>query len=164
MGLEKAFYSLLLICFLCSWLPVQAQEARSIRIVRGQGVILRDDQSKARQRAIQSSLRRALEQTVADLLEPDVGVSYLKVLQKNIYRRASQYVRSYRVVWEYPDLQQQVYRVELEVEVAVEAVTQTILRLGLSQVERGGGRDDTVLVRSLKPSMQVVYMHISFQV
>jgi hypothetical protein len=42
-------------------------------------------------------------------------------------------VRSYRVLWEYPDLQQQVYRVELEVEVAVETVLQAISRLGLSQ-------------------------------
>lgn len=104
-----------------------------MQIVRGQGAILRDDQSKARERAIASSLRQALEQAVAGLLDPAVSVSHLQVLQEQIYRRSPQYVRSYRVLWEYPDLQQQVYRVELEVEVAVETVLQAISRLGLSQ-------------------------------
>ncbi len=152
MGLEKAFSYLLLICLLMPCLPIQAQETRGIRIVRGRGVILRGDQSKARQRAIQSSLRRALEQTVADMLEPEVGLTHLKVLQQKIYRRASQYVRSYRVVWEYPDLQQQVYRVELEVEVAIEAVTQAISSLGLSQADRGTWQDHAILARSFRES------------
>ncbi len=138
MGLEKVvLFGSFLVYLLISWLPCQAQETGVVRTVRGQGVILRGNESKARRRAIQSSLRQALEQTVAGLLAPDVGVSHLDVLKKQIYRRASQYVRSYRVVWEYPDLQQQVYRVELEVEVAIEAVTQAISRLGLNQIDRG---------------------------
>jgi hypothetical protein len=119
--------------FVALWSSSQAQDASVMPIVRGQGAILRDDQSKARERAIASSLRQALEQAVAGLLDPAVSVSHLQVLQEQIYRRSPQYVRSYRVLWEYPDLQQQVYRVELEVEVAVETVLQAISRLGLSQ-------------------------------
>lgn len=158
MGFEKVplgpwwAISLLLLCLVISWLPCQAQETRSMWTVRGRGVILRGDQSKARQRAIQSSLRQALERTVANMLEPDVGVSHLNVLKKQIYRRASQYVRSYRVVWEYPDLQQQVYRVELEVEVSIEAVTQAISRLGLSQADKGTWQDPIILAHSSKES------------
>lgn len=148
MGFERAFAYLLFICLLIPWLPAQAQEVRGIRIVRGRGVIVKGNQSKARQKAIQSSLQQALEQAVADILEPEVGVTHLRVLQQNIYRRASQYVRSYRVIWEYPDLQQQVYRVELEVEVAIDAVTQAISRLGLSQADRGAWEEETILART----------------
>jgi len=139
MGVEKALMNrrirslCVLLMFVALWSSSQAQDASGMQIVRGQGAILRDDQSKARERAIASSLRQALEQTVAELLDPAVSVSHLQVLQEQIYRRSPQYVRSYRVLWEYPDLQQQVYRVELEVEVAVETVTQAITRLGLSQ-------------------------------
>ena len=107
-----------------------------MQIVHGQGAILRGDQSKARENAIASSFRQALERTVAALLTPDTSVSHIQVLTEQIYQRAPQYVRSYRVLWEYPDLEQQVYRVELEVEVAIEAVTQTILGLGLSQADQ----------------------------
>ncbi len=121
---------------LVPWALCQAQGASGIQVVRGRGAILRGDQSKARERAIASSLRQALERTVAGLLDPAASVSHLQVLKDQIYRRAPRYVRSYRVLWEYPDLQQQVYRVELEVEVAVKTVTQAISRLGLSQANR----------------------------
>ncbi len=114
-----------------------AQDVSSVHIVRGRGAILRDDQSKARERAIASSLRYALERSVASLVDPGASVSHLQALKQRIYRRAPQYVRSYRVLWEYPDLQQQVYRVELEVEVAIKAVAQAISRLGLSRSDRG---------------------------
>jgi hypothetical protein len=119
------------------WSSSQAQGAPGMQLVRGQGVILRGNQSKARESAIASSLRQALEQTVTGILAPDASVSHIQVLQEQIYRHAPQYVRSYRVLWEYPDLQQQVYRVELEVEVAIHAVAQTIAHLGLSQADQG---------------------------
>ncbi len=138
MGLDQALIRGLcglLIC-LVAWSSSWVQEAPEAYIVRGRGVILHGDQSKARERAIASSLRRALEQAVAGMLDPDVSVSHLQVLKQQIYRQAPQYVRSYRVLWEYPDLQQQVYRVELEVEVALKAVTQAIAQLGLSQRPR----------------------------
>jgi hypothetical protein len=140
MGLEKVLLTIPLmvgsLCALCigftPWVTSQAQDVSGIQIVQGQGAILRGDQSKARENAIASSFRQALERTVAGLLAPNISVSHLQVLQEKIYQRAPQYVRSYRVLWEYPDLQQQVYRVELEVEVAMEAVTQALLGLGLS--------------------------------
>jgi hypothetical protein len=144
MGLEKALITIkfvissfiVLFVFLLPWSSSQAQDTSSIQIVHGQGAILRGDQSKARENAIASSFRQALERTVAELLDPDTSVSHIQALTEQIYRRAPQYVRSYRVLWEYPDLQQQVYRVELEVEVAIDAVTQAILGLGLSQADQ----------------------------
>ena len=140
MGLEKVLSNISLLCVLlmlvAPWSSSQAQGAPGMQLVRGQGVILRGNQSKARESAIASSLRQALEQTVTGILAPDASVSHIQVLQEQIYRHAPQYVRSYRVLWEYPDLQQQVYRVELEVEVAIEAVTQAIVGLGLSRVDQ----------------------------
>ncbi|PON18755.1 hypothetical protein C2W62_06345 [Candidatus Entotheonella serta] len=136
MGVEKALVRGLsiLLMLLLSWSFSQAQDANETQIVRGRGAILHGDQSKARKRAIASSLRQALEQTVAELLAPNASVSHLQVLKEQIYRRAPRYVRSYRMLWEYPDLPQKVYRVELEVEVAVKAVVQAISRLGVEQV------------------------------
>jgi hypothetical protein len=139
MALKKVWANLttislwMLLVLLAVWSSSQAQEASSVRVVRGQGAILRGDQAKARESAIDSSFRQALEQTVAGLLDPDTSVSHIQVLNERIYQRAPQYIRSYRVLWEYPDLQQQVYRVELEVEVSIKAVAQTIFSLGLSQ-------------------------------
>lgn len=142
MGLEKALMKITisglcaLITLLAPWSSSWAQDVSGIHIVRGRGAILRDDQAQARERAIASSLRYALERTVAGLLDSGASVSHLQVLKQRIYRRAPQYVRSYRVLWEYPDLQQQVYRVEVEVEVAIKAVAQAISRLGLGRSNR----------------------------
>ncbi len=138
MRLERAFITMSLwaLCMmLAPWSSSWAQDVSDTQIVRGRGAILRGDQSQARERAIASSLRQALERTVAGLLSPDASVSHIQVLKAQIYRRAPQYVRSYRVIWEYPDLQQQVYRVELEVEVATKTVSQAIGRLGLSDAQ-----------------------------
>ena len=147
MRLEKvAFVQRLALSSLCAlflWLaplPGQAQSESDIQIVRGLGAILRGDQAEARQSAIESSLRQALEQTVARLLEADASVSHFRTLKAQIYGRAPRYVRSYRVLWEYPDLQQQVYRVELEVEVATDAVMRVISRLGLIRADHGPRR------------------------
>ena len=136
MGGENALIRGFSICLivLVSWSYSQAQNVTETHVVNGRGAILRGDQSKARERAIASSLRQALEQTVSELLDPDVSVSHLQEINEQIYRQAPVYVRSYRVLWEYPDLQQQVYRVELEVEVAVKFVGQAISRLGVRQV------------------------------
>ena len=67
--------------------------------------------------------------------------AHFQTLKERIYGRAPRYVRSYRVVSEYPDLQQQVYRVELEVEVATDALIRVISRLGLIRAEHGLRRE-----------------------
>jgi hypothetical protein len=108
------------------------------RVVEGVGAIVQRNQAAARARAVRSALRKALEQVVAELLDPFVLVDNLQGLEKRLYTQALKYIRSYRVLWEYPDASQKVYRVNLEVEVAVDEVVQEIQALGLGQ--RGGGR------------------------
>ena len=148
MGLEKATAVLLIaLSGLCAALvclaplPSRAQGESDIQTVRGLGAILRGDQAEARQSAIASSLRQALEQTVTRLLSPDASAAHFQTLKDEIYGRAPRYVRSYRVVSEYPDLQQQVYRVELEVEVATDDLIRVISRLGLIRAEHRPRRE-----------------------
>lgn len=101
--------------------------------VEGQGAILRDDQAAARQRALQGSLRQAVERTVDEVLNDQVRVANIQVLEEQVYQRASRYIRSYRVLWEYPDVGLQVYRLRIEAEVALEDLRAAIERLGLSE-------------------------------
>jgi len=101
--------------------------------VEGQGAILRDDQAAARQRALQGSLRQAVERTVDEVLNDQVRVANIQVLEEQVYQRASRYIRSYRVLWEYPDVELQVYRLRIEAEVALEDLRAAIERLGLSE-------------------------------
>lgn len=100
--------------------------------VEGVGAIIQQNQAEARQRALQESWRKALEQTVADLVDINVLVANLPLLQKHVYAQAPQYIRSYRILWEYPDVAQQVYRVGIEAEVAVTELAQKMETLGLS--------------------------------
>ena len=148
MGLEKATAVLIIAlsgifaAFVClAPLPCWAQAESDFQTVRGLGAILQGDQAEARQSAIASSLRQALEQTVAQLLSPDASAAHFQTLKERIYGRAPRYVRSYRVLSEYPDLQRQVYRVELEVEVATDALMRVISRLGLIRAEHGLRRE-----------------------
>lgn len=101
--------------------------------VEGQGVILRDDQAAARQRALQGSLRQAVERTVDEILNAQVRIANVQVLEEQVYQRASRYIHSYRVLWEYPDVGLQVYRVRIEVEVALEELQAAIEQLGLTE-------------------------------
>jgi hypothetical protein len=105
----------------------------SQRTVEGVGAIIQQNQAEARQKALYESWRKALEQTVADLVDIDVLVGNVSVLQKQVYARAPRYIRSYRILWEYPDVVQQVYRVGIEAEVAVEELAQEIEALGLAR-------------------------------
>ena len=113
-----------------------ATGATTIHQVEGQGAILRDDQATARRRALRESLRRAVERTVDEVLNAPARIANLKVLEQQVYQQAARYIRSYRVLWEYPDVAQQVYRLRVEAEVALEDLRAAIEQLGLS----GSGR------------------------
>jgi hypothetical protein len=116
-------------------LAVMAQTAMGaapVYQVDGQGAILRDDQSAARRRALQGSLRKAVEQTVDEVLTAQARVANIQVLEEQVYQRAARYIRSYRVLWEYPDVGPQVYRIRIEAEVALDDLRAAIEQLGLN--------------------------------
>lgn len=100
--------------------------------VEGRGAILHSDQAAARQRALRASLRRAVERAMAKVLASPLIVANIKVVEKELYRKSKRYIRSYRVLWEYPDLDQQVYRIGIEADVAVGELSQAVEQLGLT--------------------------------
>jgi hypothetical protein len=102
-------------------------------IAEGVGAIVQYDQAAARLRALQGAFREALEQAVANMVETSALLSNLVALQTRVYARPLQYIRSYRVLWEYPDVPQKVYRVGVEAEIAVSEVSRALDALGLAR-------------------------------
>src|SRR5574341_230216 len=100
-------------------------------IAEGVAAIVQDDQATARPRALQGAFREALEQAVADMVETDALVSNLQALRTRVYAKPLQYIRSYRVLWEYPDVPQKVYRVGVEAEITVSEVSHALDVIGL---------------------------------
>jgi hypothetical protein len=95
-------------------------------VVEGVGVIVQDNQAAARTRAVREALRKAIEDVVAELLDQRLVVEQRQILQTQVYTRPERFIRSYRVLWEYPDMAQKVYRVALEADVASAAITQAL--------------------------------------
>ena len=125
------------LCILLVWGPHWAAATTPGQpLVEGVGVIVQNNQAAARTRAIQEALRKAIEQVVIELLEPRRLVEQRQALETQVYARAARFVRSYRVLWEYPDVAQKVYRVGVEAEVASTEITQAI---GLLGGAAGGG-------------------------
>jgi hypothetical protein len=100
--------------------------------VEGVAAIVQNNQATAREQAVRDGLRKALEQEVTTLLGPLTLPAYLQNLETRLYTRTLNFIRSYRVVWEYPDVSQKVYRVGIEADIAVDAVAQEIQALGLA--------------------------------
>jgi hypothetical protein len=95
-------------------------------VVEGVGVIVQDNQAAARTRAVREALRKAIEDAVTELLDQRLVVEQRQILQTQVYTRPERFIRSYRVLWEYPDMAQKVYRVALEADVASAAITQAM--------------------------------------
>ncbi len=102
-------------------------------IAEGVGVLLQSDQSAARALALQNALREALEQVVLDMVAPTALLEKAHSLRTRLYANPLQYVLSYRVLWEYPDPSQKVYRVGVETDIAVPDVERALDALGLSR-------------------------------
>ena len=116
--------------FLCAYSLASPTEQY---IAEGVGAIVQYDQAAARMRALQGAFREALEQAVADMVETSALVSNLQTLQTRVYAKPLQYIRSYRVLWEYPDVPQKVYRVGVEAEITVNEVSHALDAIGLAR-------------------------------
>jgi len=102
-------------------------------IAEGVGAMVQYDHAAARGRALQGAFREALEQAVVDMVEPNALLSNLQALRTRVYAKSLQYIVSYRVLWEYPDPPQKVYRVGIEAEIAVSEVSRALDSIGLSR-------------------------------
>jgi hypothetical protein len=127
--------------------------------VEGVGVIVQNNQAAARSRAIREALRKATEQVVAELLEPHLLVERRQALETRVYARAERFVRSYRILWEYADVAQKVYRVGVEAEVASTDIAQAIGALGGPaeggpEVVSGDAEQGSILVRLVENQLE----------
>lgn len=103
-------------------------------IAEGVGAMVQYDQAAARLRALQGAFRDALEQAVADMVDTTTLVnSQWQALRARIYTKPLQYIVSYRVLWEYPDPSQKVYRVGVEAEIPVSDLRYTLDAIGLAR-------------------------------
>jgi hypothetical protein len=103
-------------------------------IAEGVAAMVQYDQAAARLRALQGAFREALEQAVADMVDTSALVSHnWQALRARIYAKPLQYIVSYRVLWEYPDPPQKVYRVGIAAELAVSEVSRALDSIGLAR-------------------------------
>ena len=100
--------------------------------VEGVAAIVQRNQAAAREQAVRDGLRKILEREVTTLLDPLTLTEHLHSLETRLYTRTLRFIRSYRVVWEYPDVSQNVYRVGIEADIAVDEVAREIQALGLT--------------------------------
>jgi len=106
----------------------------------GVAAMVQYDQAAARLRALQGAFREALEQAVADMIDTNALVSSnWQALRARIYAKPLQYIVSYRVLWEYPDPPQKVYRVGVEAEIPVSELSHVLDTIGLTR-RRDDGR------------------------
>ena len=117
-----------------------ALNADAQQMAEGIGTIIKQNQARARAGAINDALRKAIEQALLTTLDPNELVAHAQALENTLYARTLTYIRSYRVLWEYPDLQKRVYRVGVEANLALSEIDKTIQALGFSPSITAQGR------------------------
>lgn len=91
----------LILCFLfavSSLLYAQQPEESKQVIANGLGAILAGDEVKARDDALASALRNAVEQVVGTMIESDVLVENYQTVEDKIYTKTSGYVQKYDII------------------------------------------------------------------
>ena len=73
------------------------QESREV-VAKGLGAILAGDEVKAREDAISSALRNAVEQVVGMFVESEVLVENYQTMEDKIYTRTAGYVQKYDII------------------------------------------------------------------
>jgi len=94
--MKKILFGVMVV-FAFSLFAQQQDEAKQV-IAKGMGAILAGDEVKAREDAISSALRNAVEQVVGTMLESDVLVENYQTVEDKIYTRTSGYVQQYDVI------------------------------------------------------------------
>lgn len=112
---------------------VSLAETKRPYIAEGVGAMIQYDHAAARARALQGAMREAVEQVVLDMVDPSALAGRAQALRTRVYAKPLQYVLSYRVLWEYPDPAQKVYRVGVEADIAVAEVGRAVEALGLAR-------------------------------
>lgn len=112
---------------------ISMADAKRPYIAEGVGAMIQYDQAAARARALQGAMREAIEQVVLDMVDASALAGKAQALRTRVYANPLQYVLSYRVLWEYPDPTQKVYRVGVEADIAVAEVSRAVEAIGLAR-------------------------------
>ncbi|MBN1614958.1 MAG: hypothetical protein JW950_10875 [Deltaproteobacteria bacterium] len=97
--------------------------------VEGVGVIEGFDLARARADALVDALNKAVEQAVAGQLSEEVRESKEKILKDAIYTRAEAYIRTYKILGEYPA--QDIYRIRVRATVSGEDILRDLVAQNL---------------------------------
>jgi len=98
--MKKIFISLLILFCTQAWAQTgyPAQSDSKEVVAKGLGAILAGDEVKAREDAINSALRNAVEQVVGTMVESNVLVENYQTVEDKIYTRTQGYVQKYDVI------------------------------------------------------------------
>ena len=105
-----------------------AGEVKEI-VAGGGGVVVQDDQTIARDRAIEDALRKAVEQAVGTLVESETRVRNYQLLSDDIYARSSGYVQSYQIIDE--SLQENILKVTIRAVVSLGNLSNDLRAIGI---------------------------------
>jgi len=94
-----------------------AAPAQSRVTVTGTAAILGGDAAKARDRALESALRNAVEQVIGTMVDSETLVQNNALLADKIFTQTRGYVANYRILSEKPDTDANLYSVTVEAEV-----------------------------------------------
>lgn len=124
---------LLFICFPCgSAYALQTLTDLTIQ-VEGIAPIAKNDVVRAREKAVENALEKAVMQAVTVCLSGKYEDEKMQALQSMMIGKVERYVRNYRMIWERKE--QDDYTVNLNVVMALVLVRRDLLQMGFLQKE-----------------------------
>ena len=108
-----------------------AAPAQQVVTVTGTAAILNKDTAQARDRAIESALRAAVEQVIGTMVDSESLVKNNELLSDKIYTQTKGYISSYHVLSENPDMDSNIYSVKVEATVKQGSLQDDLSSLGV---------------------------------
>jgi hypothetical protein len=105
--------------------------AQQTLTVTGTAAILNGDMAQARDRAVESALRTAVEQVVGTMVDSESLVKNNELLSDKIYTQTRGYISSYKILKERPDTDSNIYTVNVEATVKEGNLQDDLGSLGL---------------------------------
>ncbi len=97
----------------------------------GSAAILNNDAAQARDRAVESALRAAVEQVMGTMVDSESLVKNNELLSDKIYTQTAGYISNYKIVSEKADKDTNIYSVTIEAQVNEGSLEQDLNSLGI---------------------------------
>ncbi len=108
-----------------------AAAAQQTVTATGSAAILNNDAAQARDRAVESALRSAVEQVMGTMVDSESLVKNNELLSDKIYTQTAGYISSYKIVSEKADKETNIYNVTIEAQVNEGNLEQDLSSLGI---------------------------------